>query len=151
VITIFDDIKDNISNITPDYVMSNLLNNIDVIDLFEKEQVNQFNRNETPQGGSLGEYAQATEAYNESRQTKVSAGSPIILKDTGDFHRSIYLEVDQIKTKETEKLNSLVDNLYGDEDNILGLNEESYGKVGDELVRKNYVTDIIEERIMLNI
>jgi hypothetical protein len=152
VITIFDDIKDNLTNITPDFVMNELLNNLDVIDLFEKEQVNQFDRNETPQGGSLGEYAKRTQdVWNEKRQTKITWKDPIILKDTGKFRDGIYVDVDEIKTKEVMTLDALVDDLYKSPDNILGLNEESYGRAGDEIVRKGYAHDIIEERIMLNI
>jgi hypothetical protein len=151
VITIFDDIKDNLTNITPDFVMNELLQNDDVKDVFEKEQVNQFDRSENPQGGSLGVYAQATEGYNDYRSSKVTAGQPITLRDTGDFHDSIYVDVDEIKTTEMEKLEALADDKYGSPDNILGLNEESYGRAGDEIVRKGYAHDIIEERIMLNI
>jgi hypothetical protein len=40
-------------------------------------------------GSSIGGYAKATESYNNSRRTKITAGQPIKFKDSGGFHRSI--------------------------------------------------------------
>lgn len=86
-------------------------------------------------GDIIGLYSEWTEMLNPEK----IAGTPYTLEDTGDFYRSMYvvvlkdsivIEADPIKGNENLFFK------YGD--GIIGLTEESMGKLQEE-IRKKYI------------
>jgi hypothetical protein len=104
----------------------------DIVSWIQKDQLQQGIDED---GDIIGLYSEWTEMLNPEK----IAGTPYTLDDTGDFYRSMYvvvlkdsivIEADPIKGN---------DNLffkYGD--GIIGLTEESMGKLQEE-IRKKYI------------
>jgi len=104
----------------------------DIVSWVQKDQLQQGIDED---GDIIGLYSEWTEMLNPEK----IAGTPYTLDDTGDFYRSMYvvvlkdnivIEADPIKGN---------DNLffkYGD--GIIGLTEESMGKLQEE-IRKKYI------------
>jgi hypothetical protein len=101
------------------------------------EEAANANRDQLEQGklannNNTGGYKKATESYNNSRKTKVSAGEPIKFKDTGAFHKSIKAKVKRdgtlelsSRSKKAQLAQDYIDN-SNNSGSVLGLTDENY-------------------------
>ena len=145
--TIFNTLEENIAQITESFIMENLYKNQDVLDALVDLQREQMLDNKDSEGTSFGGYKKATEARNTKRVTKVTAGDPIILKDTGEFHSKLKAVVDKDKAKltSTSDKTDKITAMYGDE--VFGLSEQ-YLKSFREFIRyTNYVSTILYNKL----
>jgi hypothetical protein len=84
--TIFSKLSENLNTITESMIMERLYEFSDVTEALEVLQREQMLNNKDGEGVSFGGYKKGTENRNTKRVTKVTAGDPIILKDTGHFN-----------------------------------------------------------------
>jgi hypothetical protein len=103
-------------------------------------------------GSAIGGYKKATEAYNNVRKTKVSAGEPIKFKDTGAFHKSIKAKITKegalaltSRSKKAVYAQSYVDKTT--DGNVLGLTNQNlkdwYKIFVEENFKKNLINRIL--------
>jgi hypothetical protein len=121
------------------------------------EQAANLNRLQLEQGivdtgSAIGGYKKATEAYNNVRKTKVSAGEPIKFKDTGDFHKSIKAKITRdgnlslnSRSKKAIYAQSYVDKTT--DGNVLGLTNQNlkdwYKIFVEDNLKKNLINRIL--------
>ena len=127
--TVIDDLIDNfkrldIGEVASQSITSATLN--DAVDL-NIQQLNDSELNNTEQ---VGNYAKATESYNDYRSTKVSSSERIKFYDTGQFHRSIKASINKkgelkfnSNSRKLPRLNAYLED-KGYTGGLLGLNEE---------------------------
>ena len=100
-------------------------------------------------GDIIGLYSEWTEMINPEKV----AGTPFTLKDTGDFYKSLFIEVlsdyfivdgDGIKTDELTGKKTDLFKWLGD--GIVGLTEENTDKLAEELKKKyiEYVRKVLQ-------
>ncbi len=106
-----------------------------------KWNIQQMETGKDRKGQSLGEYDPATEGYNYKRKTKISAGEPIKLKDTGDYHEGMYRGT-KVKDNIMEiKSADWKDEMLAQTYDPLGLNEAHMKELMERIYR-DLVTDI---------
>lgn len=145
--TIFNKLSENVSTITESFIMERLYESKDILEEMENLQRAQMLDNKDAEGKSLGGYKKATEGYNTKRVTKVTAGDPIILKDTGQFQSKVTAVVDKDKAKltSTDDKTSLIVGRFGEE--VFGLSPD-YLRVFQDFVRyTNIVPTILYNKI----
>lgn len=90
--TIIDDLIKNLKRIKPETIYARSVSK-EALDEAANANVDQLENSQLDNGQQIGGYSKATEAYNVKRKTKISAGNPIIFKDTGQFHKSIKAKI----------------------------------------------------------
>ena len=108
-------------------------------DVAAKWNIQQMEVGKKADGSLQPGYAAATEGYQ--RETPISAGEPIKLKDTGAFHEGVYrgsiVKDNIMELKSADSKNEMLDRDY----KPFGLTEENLGKL-TVLVFKDLVTDL---------
>jgi cell division protein FtsX len=127
--------------------MESLFEYSDVLEFAEQAQREQYLNNQDATGRSLGDYAKATESYNNRRTTKIQAGEPIKLKDTGEFYAKLEAiqEKDKIKITSKAEVTEKLEEVYGDA--LFGLTEESLKSFRAFILSEGFVQKILKDII----
>jgi len=104
----------------------------DLLDLIRINQLREQGINEFEQ--IIGTYSFVTQLLSGGRK---QAGDPFTLEDTGDFYRSMYVNVLNDSIIINADYEKMQDQTWWSE-SILGLTEENLGKYA-EMVKENYV------------
>ena len=104
----------------------------DLLDLIRINQLREQGINEFEQ--IIGTYSFVTHLLSGGRK---QAGDPFTLEDTGDFYRSMYVNVLNDSIIINADYEKMQDQTWWSE-SILGLTEENLGKYA-EMVKENYV------------
>jgi hypothetical protein len=146
--TIFHRLQRNIEKINESVIMEGLLQNSDVTDAMITLQREQMLDNKNAEGQSFGGYKKATEGYNSKRSTKVTAGDPIILKDTGAFESKIdaIVQKDKAKLTSTDSKTDMIKEMYGEE--VFGLSKEYMGQLQLFIKQSNLPQKILKDLML---
>ena len=145
--TIFTQLEENINAITDSFIMERLYEHGDILEEMENLQRAQMLDNKDAEGASLGGYKKGTEARNTKRVTKVTAGEPIILKDTGSFQSKVKAVVDKDKAKltSTDEKTGEITKMFGEE--VFGLSPEYLASFQNFIRYTNIVPKILYDKI----
>lgn len=106
------------------------------LDYIAQLNVKQLQNSQNIEGQPLGIYADNTvNRYNDFRETKVSIGEDVKLKDTGELYDSIYAEVDKdviiLKADYNDDVLGKLEGVYGE---FIGLTEENKELVSTKIL-----------------
>lgn len=112
-----------------------------VIDLITQDQM--ISKGVDEDGDIIGRYSRATELISNGRKRE---GDPFTLKDSGEFHESIFIDVlndSIIIDGDTAKMESedwwTINNISSEK--ILGLTDENMDKLA-EMVKERYIDQL---------
>jgi hypothetical protein len=144
--TIFHRLQRNIEKINESSIMDKVLKSQDVLDKMADLQRSQLLSGKNANGEGLGVYSKNTQWRNSVRTTKVTAGNPIVLKDTNAFQSKIQAvaEKDKAKLTSTDDKTNLL--MWGYGPQIFGLSPEYMQNLRDYMKSTEFL-----QRAMINI
>jgi hypothetical protein len=132
--TIFDKLISNFLTLQPNILIEPIIGEDDLEWVVEANK-KQLQESKNIEGESLGEYSDNTATrYNDLRQTKVSIGESVKLKDTGSLYDSIRAEIDgnqiRVEADYDDAIMGKLEETYGE---FIGLTEENEEKLRERL------------------